>query len=125
MNEACRFFNLFLDHPCEHIAVENPIPHGYAVARLRKNYDQIIQPYQHGNPVTKRTCLWLKGLPKLVESNNVKSLYEKLPKRTTDRTHRMAPGPDRKRKRSETYPGIAVAMAAQWTEYFCDLVTVE
>lgn len=75
-----KFFNLFLDHPCKHILIENPIPHRYALAQMsnQKKYDQIIQPYQFGHAESKATCLWLKNLPKLKETNNVKDEYNAL-----------------------------------------------
>ena len=123
LEDACEFFNLFLDYEklnCKGSVVENPVPHKYAKELLSASYSQIIQPYEHGNAQQKKTCLWVHGVPLLKPSYNVKSLFEKLPKRVTDRTHRMPPGPDRQKKRSETYPGVALAMAAQWTEYFYD-----
>lgn len=112
--EACQFFNFFLDHDCPRIAIENPIPHKYAVAWLRRMYTQAIQPWQFGHTETKRTCLWLKGLPPLVETHNVKALMDQLPKHESNKVHYASPGPDRWKLRSRTYPGIADAMAAQW-----------
>lgn len=114
MHAACQFFNLFLKHPCKRIAVENPIPHRYAVGYLLRPYTQTIQPWQFGHTETKRTCLWLKGLPPLVETNNVKALMDTMPKCETNRVHYASPGPDRWKERSRTYTGIADAFAAQW-----------
>ncbi len=115
LDEAAEFFNLFLDHPCEKICVENPIPHKYAVERIGgRKYTQTIQPWQFGHPESKRTCLWLKGLPKLVETDNVKHIYDKLPKHKQQRLHYMPPGKDRWKERSKTFDGIAKAMADQW-----------
>ncbi len=85
------------------IAVENPI--GVMSTAWRKP-DQIIQPWQFGHGETKATCLWLKGLPPLVPTDIVEGREARI--------HKMPPGPDRARLRSETYQGIATAMAEQW-----------
>lgn len=114
LQEGCDFFNLFLDHPCEQIAVENPIPHSHATKLLRREYTQTIQPYQFGHLETKRTCLWLKGLPPLVATNDVEAEMRALPKSQTNKVHYASPGADRWKMRSTTYQGIADAMAAQW-----------
>jgi hypothetical protein len=89
--------------PISRIAIENPI--GIMSTRWRKP-DQIIQPWQFGHGETKATCLWLKGLPKLVPTKIVDG--------RENRVHRMPPGPDRWKERSRTYQGIADAMADQW-----------
>jgi hypothetical protein len=85
------------------IAIENPI--GVLSTRIGKP-DQIIQPWQFGHGETKATCLWLKNLPLLVPTNIVEGRY--------GRVWREPPSPDRWRKRSLTYQGIADAMALQW-----------
>ena len=106
---ACEFFRLFLHHPCSHIYIENPIPHKYGLRWIGKKYDQIIQPWQFGEPYQKATCLWLKGLPKLVPTEIVE-----------DRKQACwleSPGPNRKRNRSRTYKGIAKALAQQFTAH--------
>ena len=89
------------------VCIENPIPS--TVFGLPK-YDQIIQPYEYGHPVQKRTCLWLKGLPKLIPTNIV-----------ADRQSSKVPGnwfnkggKDRQKARAKTFQGIADAMAQQW-----------
>jgi len=115
LKEACLFFNLFLLSTCPRICVENPIPHKYAVQHLATgNYTQIVQPWMFGHPEKKATCLWLKGLPKLVETDNVKEVMKTLPAARQSRIHYMAPGPERSKKRSVTYSGLAKAMAQQW-----------
>ncbi len=63
---------------------------------------------------TKTTGLWLKNLPPLAPTHNVREAMEKLPPAEKHRVHWMKPGPDRWKERSRTYPGIANAMAAQW-----------
>lgn len=102
---ACELFNLCLRHPAKGY-LENPIPHRHAVERIDRNYDQTIQPWQFGHPETKRSCLWLKGVPPLVPTNIVEGREA--------RVHRMPPGPNRWKDRSRTLPGIASAMAKQW-----------
>ncbi len=98
------FFNIFTDHPCEKIAIENPIG---IMSRLYRKPDQIIQPWMFGHGETKATCLWLKGLPKLVPTNVVEGREQ--------RVWKMPPSPDRAKNRSRTYQGVANAMAEQWS----------
>lgn len=101
--DAVRFFMTFVRSTIPKVAIENPI--GIMSTRYRKP-DQIIQPWQFGHPETKATCLWLKGLPVLKHTNLVEGREA--------RVHRCAPGPERWKIRSRTYPGIARAMAEQW-----------
>ena len=109
--EGVDFFNLFTELDCKNVAIENPI--GIMSTRWRKP-DQIIQPWMFGHMEKKATCLWLKGLPLLKETNNVKQEMERLPKNIQERIHYLPPGPDRAKLRSKTFPGIAKAMAEQW-----------
>lgn len=115
LDDGAKFFKLFLSHPCKKVAIENPIPHKYAVERIGAKYTQIVQPWQFGHTERKATCFWLKGLPKLQETNNVKSAMLKLPKSQQQRLHYLSPGPNRWKMRSKTFQGIADAMAAQWS----------
>lgn len=115
LDRAAEFFKLFLNHPCSKIAIENPIPHKYAIERIEKKYDQIIHPWQFGHMERKSTCLWLKGLPKLTETNNVYSEMIKLPKNQQQRLHYLPPSINRGHERSKTFLGIAEAMSAQWS----------
>lgn len=108
LDEGAALFSAFWNAPIERIAVENPVMHKHAKQRIT-NYQepaQSIQPWQHGHGETKRTCLWLKGLPPLVPTNIVSG--------RTPRVHHMSPGPNRWRERSRFFTGIAVAMADQW-----------
>lgn len=105
------FFMRFVNTNCEKIAIENPV--GIMSTYYRKP-DQIIQPYQFGHMEQKKTCLWLKGLPKLVSTNNVYEDMMKLPKNQRERLHYLPPSVDRAKLRSKTFPGIAKAMAEQW-----------
>jgi len=102
-NSALSFVWTLLRAPVPRIALENPI--SIISSKIRKP-DQIIQPWQFGHGETKATCLWLKGLPKLVPTNIVAGREA--------RVHRMPPGPDRWKERSRTFEGIAAAMAQQW-----------
>lgn len=95
-------------------AVENPIPHRYALELIGRKYDQIIQPYMFGHAESKATCLWICGLPKLRATNNVKHIWKQLPKNQAQRLHYLPPTPERAKLRSKTYSGIAQAMAEQW-----------
>jgi len=101
--DALSFVKLLLDAPIPCIALENPI--GCISTRIRKP-DQIIQPWQFGHPETKATCLWLKNLPPLQPTNIVEGREQRIWK--------LPPGPDRWKIRSQTFPGIAKAMAEQW-----------
>lgn len=107
------FFLAFtaLDH-VPRVAIENPIG---IMSREYRKPDQIIQPWMFGHPETKATCLWLKGLPPLVPTNDVSAEMAELPDSEAHRVHNMSPGPQRAALRSKTYPGIARAMAEQWT----------
>jgi site-specific DNA-cytosine methylase len=101
--EALLLVKYLLDAPVPRIALENPV--SIISTRIRKP-DQIIQPWQFGHGEIKATCLWLKGLPKLVATNIVEGRVA--------RVHRLPPSPDRWKKRSVTYAGVAAAMAEQW-----------
>jgi site-specific DNA-cytosine methylase len=108
---ALDFVRAIMAAPIPMIAVENPV--SVISSRIRKP-DQIIQPYQFGHPESKKTCLWLKNLPPLVETNNVYAHMMTLPLKERTRVHYMSPGADRGLLRSRTYEGIAEAMATQW-----------
>ena len=93
------------------IAVENPV---CIMSSLYRKPDQIVQPYMFGHMETKATCLWLKGLPKLIPTNDVKEQTMALPEKERMRLHYLPPSEDRWKIRSQTFQGIADAMAAQW-----------
>lgn len=106
MRKAAELFRFLLEQPIKRIAIENPIPHTYAVSIIGRKYDQIIQPWQFGHGETKATCLWLSGLPKLEPTNVVEG--------RKPRVHHEPPSDERWKNRSRTLTGIADAMAAQW-----------
>ena len=113
MFDAAKFFNEILNADCDKICVENPIQHCHARKLIRK-YDQIIHPWMFGHVVQKATCLWLKNLPKLKETNNVKDQLKSLSYKERNKLYLLRPSPDRARLRSKTFEGIAEAMAEQW-----------
>lgn len=102
--EALDFVRLLLSAPIPRIALENPV--SIISSKIRKP-DQVIQPWQHGHGETKATCLWLKNLPRLAPSNVVEGREQRIWK--------LPPSADRWKERSRTFPGIAEAMANQWT----------
>ena len=105
------FFMQFANANCERIAIENPVG---IMSTVYRKPDQIIHPYQFGHMERKSTCLWLKGLSFLVETNNVFDEMMILPKNVRERLHYLPPGKDRAKLRSKTFSGIARAMAMQW-----------
>lgn len=107
--KAKAFFMAFLEADCPHIAVENPVS-----SRIYQMpaHSQEIQPWQFGHPVQKKTRLWLKGLPPLIPTEII------LPDCGCHEagTWFMKGGKDRQKNRAKTFPGIAKAMAEQWTK---------
>lgn len=100
---ALDFVRALLNAPIPMIALENPV--SIISSQIRKP-DQVIQPWQFGHGETKATCLWLKGLPKLLPTNIVDG--------REPRVHKMPPSANRWKERSRTFEGIADAMADQW-----------
>jgi hypothetical protein len=140
--DALNFVRLLLDAPIERIALENPV--SVISSRIRKP-DQIINPYEFGHDASKKTCLWLKNLPKLEATEFVNPRWvccgielpdgvgkyvcancngeEKANPRWGNQTasgqNKLAPSADRWKLRSETFAGIAQAMANQWGKLPC------
>jgi hypothetical protein len=112
--EARRFFFKLLNANCPRIAVENPTP--MRVFDLPAP-SQVIQPYQFGDPYSKRTLLWLKGLPQLVPTNVLLEYRPFLPSNTggKKRGQKYSIGVSKNWKQSaKTFQGVADAMAQQW-----------
>ena len=117
--DAAQFFKAFAECSCDFVAIENPVG---VMSSIWRKPDQIIQPYQFGDPFEKKTCLWLKGLPPLVPTDIVVP-----PKRTEYASGKTMPTwyadawklppAERAKLRSKTFPGIAKAMAIQWTSF--------
>ena len=104
---AKQFFMEFLESNCDRVCVENPVPS--KVFKLPP-YNQIIQPYQFGHPYSKKTCLWLKGLPPLKPTRVLKKYQStKIAGNWFNKG-----GKDRQKNRSKFWTGIAKAMAEQW-----------
>lgn len=109
------FFMMLANAPIQRIAIENPVG---IMSTVWRKPDCIIQPYEHGHEATKTTCLWLKNLPPIMPTNivgrgerHVTKSGKSLPKWYHDALGK----PDRWKIRSATFPGIASAMADQWT----------
>jgi hypothetical protein len=113
--DALEFVRLLLDAPIERIALENPV--SVISSRIRKP-DQLINPWQFGHDASKKTCLWLKNLPQLQPTKIIEPRIINGKKRWGNQTdsgqNKLGPSEDRWKIRSETYKGIAEAMAQQW-----------
>lgn len=109
------FFMLFVKYAQDSgvpLVIENPIG---IMSNIYRKPDQIVQPWQFGHPESKATCFWLhNGLKPLKETNNVKNIFDTLPKNKQQRMHYLPPSSERAKLRSKTFPGIARAMAEQW-----------
>lgn len=121
--EAAEFFMEFVNADIPRICVENPV--GYMSTHYRKP-DCIVQPYEFGHPARKKTCLWLKNLPPLIPTDVV-SPGEILSggysvgasaNYATDENGKILRwnDPRTQKARSKTFPGIAKAMASQWSD---------
>ncbi|API59622.1 hypothetical protein BSL82_10085 [Tardibacter chloracetimidivorans] len=112
LDEGAALFSALWNAPVPHVAVENPVMHKHAKARIvdYREPSQSVQPWQFGHGETKRTCLWLRNLPVLSPTNIVEG--------RTARVHRATgwgkAAVTRWRERSRFFPGIAAAMADQW-----------
>ena len=112
--EALNFVRKLLDAPIDKIALENPV--SVISTKIRKP-NQIIQPFEYGHDVTKRTCLWLKNLPNLKPTKIVKPDIVLVNGKKMSRMHYDSfklPSKERSKVRSKFYTGIAEAMADQW-----------
>lgn len=109
--DALDFVRYLMDAPIHRIAIENPV--GVISTRIRKP-DCIIQPYEHGEPESKKTCLWLKNLPPLLPTDILLPPGGGRWKNQDAKGQNNVSGKDRWKIRSKTYPGIAKAMAKQW-----------
>lgn len=114
--DALAFVRALLGAPIPRIAVENPV--SVISSRIRPP-DQIVQPYQFGHDASKKTCLWLVGLPLLKPTDliapRVVDGKTRWGNQTNSGQNRLGPSEDRWKVRSRTYEGIAAAMAAQWS----------
>lgn len=119
LDAGAALFSACWNAPIERIAIENPVMHRHAKERIKgfRPHSQSVQPWQFGTDpdgpdnIKKRTCLWLKGLPKLVPTGILDGSTAR------DEIHKASPGPDRAERRSRFFPGLAAAMADQWGGY--------
>ena len=112
--DALNFVRKLLDAPIDKIALENPV--SVISTKIRKP-NQIIQPFEYGHDVTKKTCLWLKNLPNLKPTKIVKPDIVLVNGKKMSRMHYESfklPSKERSKVRSKFYTGIAEAMADQW-----------
>lgn len=112
--DAAAFFMKCVNAKAKFIAVENPIS---VMSTKYRKPDQIIQPWQFGHPESKATCLWLKGLPKLVPTNILEKTGKYWHNQTPSGQNKLGPSKDRAEIRAKTYTGIAEAMAEQWGNF--------
>jgi len=113
--DALKFVRCILGANCKHIALENPV--GAISTRIRKP-DQIVQPHWFGDNASKTTCLWTKNLPPLVPTNPLPlPTSGRWQNQTPSGQNKLGPSADRWKLRSSTYPGLAKAMAAQWSAF--------
>ena len=125
MFEAATFLKRLLTAPVPRIAIENPVMHGYAKTLIGGvKQSQTVQPWMFGHTEQKATCLWLKGLPLLTATNNVKAEMMALPNNQRQRLFHLPPSKNRWKLRSTTYSGLAAAMATQWGYVEDNLLTL-
>ncbi len=119
LDEGAELFSDLWNADVPHVAVENPVMHRHAKERIRnfETHSQSVQPWEFGvdeagpDNVKKRTCLWLRNLPKLVATGTLDG------KTARDECHKTPPSKDRWKIRSKFYEGIADAMAKQWGDH--------
>jgi len=107
--EGKELFMLFYNSPINKICIENPLPSKIYNLPL---HSQIIQPFEFGEPFSKRTLLWLKGLPGLMATDIIR--FKNI-QSTRKAAWFNSGGKERQKNRSKTFSGIAVAMAEQWS----------
>ncbi len=125
MRDGAYFFDAIFRFYRGPLCVENPVMHGHAFDLLseptQRTHRQIVQPHQFGDDASKATVLWLRGLPELLPTKDVAPRIIEGRKRWANQTdsgqNKLTPSPDRGAKRAVTYPGIARAMAEQWTAH--------
>ncbi len=119
LDEGAALFSACWNAPIPRVAIENPVMHRHAKERI-ENYlpfAQSVQPWQFATDPDgpdnerKRTCLWLRGLPKLKPTGTLDGSTAR------DSVHKATPGPDRWKQRSKIFPGLAAAVADQWGGY--------
>lgn len=130
---ALNFICMILNRKCKLIGLENPVGRISTRIKLIDGIytvvdkgnlppSQIIQPNEFGEDASKKTCLWLKGLPLLKATSYIEPKIVNGKKIWANQTpsgqNKLGPSEDRSKLRSKTYPGIAKAMATQWTDFY-------
>jgi hypothetical protein len=121
LEDGAALFSAVWNAPIPRVAVENPVMHKHAKARI-EDYrpPQTVQPHWFGDEAFKATGLYLRGLPKLVRTHFLTLPAKGTPEhKAWSMVHMASPGPDRWRIRSRTFPGIANACAEQWGRLLC------
>jgi hypothetical protein len=120
LDTGAALFSALWNAPIPRVAVENPVMHKHAKARI-EGYQppaQTVQPWHFGDPAFKATSLYLRGLPKLTPTNRLTPPKAGTPEhKAWSAIHRASPNPLRWKTRSKTFAGIAAAMADQWGGY--------
>lgn len=121
LDEGAALFSILWNAPIEQICIENPVMHQHAKTRIQnyKEFEQSVQPWNFGDPESKRTCFWLRNLKALIPTY---ATWEQcrvaldLPEgsKPEQRVHNAPPGPARWAERSKFFDGVANAMAIQW-----------
>lgn len=115
LRDGAIFFWDLLNAPIPLIAIENPVMVGYAKLIIGRGQDCTFQPYHHGDPVSKQTCLWLKGLPSLKPTDKLdKPSAGHWENQTPSGQNKLSPSADRGDLRSDFSPRVARAMRDQW-----------
>jgi hypothetical protein len=126
--DAWEFWNLLNNCKIKHFCIENPIMLGYAQIMIGQKPTQTIQPYDFGADASKATCLWLNNLPNLQPTKRIPGrlvyhngkMVERWANQTDSGQNREPPTTDpeiRRMRRSEFFPGVADAMADQWSRF--------
>ena len=114
MRQGAEFFKMLLEVDIARVCLENPVMHKYAKEIIGAWQSQCVQPWMFGHMEQKATCLWLRDLPLLKPTKDVKQEMLLLPDNQRQRLHYLPPSEQRARFRSKTFQGIADAMAEQW-----------
>lgn len=124
LDEGAALFSDLWNAPAPHVAIENPVMHGHAKARIVnfRRASQTVQPWWFGDPQFKATGWYLRDLPTLEATRRLTPPAKGTPEhKAWSRVHRMPPGPDRARERSRFFPGMAAAAADQWGRHILGL----
>jgi len=112
--EGAAFFRRLLHADIPRIAIENPVMNRSAQLIIGRGPDQTVQPWMFGHLESKAICLWLKGVPPLISTEDGCAAMRALPEAQRAKVHWTPPGPNRSKERSRFFVGIAEAMAVQW-----------